>query len=1120
MGGASMTIRTVYCLAFAFLLTAWPLAAQVDTATIRGTVRDPSGAVVPAAQVTVQSKGQGWKRVVTTNDVGEFVITELPVGYYQLTVTHRGFKTATVRNIELQVAQTDQVNPVLQIGGAAQVVTVTAAPPLLNTANASVGQVIDTHAVEAMPLDGRNFWQLTELVPGASYIPGGRNIQGNGKSIRATLVNVNVNGQSPTWVGWSLDGTNITEFQLGGTLIQPNVDALQEFKVETGNMSAQYGHTPTMITAELKSGTNQIHGDVYEFLRNNAFDAADFFFRPPPGSTARNEALHRNQYGGTLGGPIRRDRAFFFGDYEETRLSQAEDFNNVVPSAAEREGNFSELLAGSKPKKIVNPLTGTPFPDNIIPASMISSQAKFLLPFMPMPNLVEGTTSRSVLTSPLTQTLRRGDLRIDDEITARDHLTASYSISDNDESDPNPFPAIGHFALHSRAQSVALSLTHIFSPRWLNDLRFGYYRSYFLFGGALQGTNIDQEAGIHGFSSLSTITGFPQIAISGYSTYTGSPSDERPKQNRIRDWQYSDNLSYVKGKNHLEVGLSWYHNTNTFITGLDSVGKFAFKGTYSGNGFADFLLGYPDNVERSTFRNLFGDWGNFQGYYFQDDYQALPDLTLNLGVRYEINPFYTGVRGQNTALNFQNGDLILPANFDLNAQVGEPLLYSLFSDRIQFNNQLGLPVSLRPTGYNNWAPRIGFAWRPFGSNNWVVRSGYGIFYAFPDDNLINNTAETVPFTALQTVFNDRPPAAPTLTFGNFFQGEPIAAPNPNPGQPCSFGFVANSCSTPDITAGPPHVGATYVQEWNFSVQREITPYVSLNLAYVGNKTTHLQQFMQRNDPPPGPGSIQPRRPYAQWGAIRSVEWGGTANYNALQMTLQTHTWHRLSSLVSYSWSRCLDNGTSESGVTTLLIPESYGVCNFDLPQSLVVSDSYQLPVGQGQALLHSLPGWANQALGGWQIAGITTLHSGLPFTPTISKDVANTGVGSQRPNLIGTPIVPATPSCWFFTSDNSSCTALLPNAPDAFLIPTKYTYGDAGRNILRADGLVEFDFTLMKDFKLTESKTLELRSEFFNLFNTPTFGTPSENVDTSSGGQVGSTLNGPRIIQVALKLVF
>ncbi len=636
----------------------------------------------------------------------------------------------------------------------------------------------------------------------------------------------------------------------------------------------------------------------------------------------------------------------------------------------------------------------------------------------------------------------------------------------------------------------------------------------------MQGQDVNGQAGVEGFAGI-PYPGFPQLAVSGYSNFTGSPSDSRPKQNRIRTWQYMDSVTFTTGKHSLKFGYELRHNTNTYISGSTSMGTFTFVGTYSGDGFADFLLGYPDNVQRSYFRNLWGNSANFHGLYVQDDYRVSSNLTLNLGVRWEINPFYDSVQGQTSGFDTKTGKLILPSQFSLTAQPQTPFLYPLFKDRIELSDSLGLPQSLRKTDYRDFAPRLGLAWKPTGSDRMVIRAGYGIYYAFPDDNAINNTQNVVPFNGTQTVTNNRPPAAPQLIFGNFFQSQSIVSANPNPGQPCSFGFVANSCSTPNIVTALTNLNLTYSQQWNLSVQRQIASGLTIDVAYVGNRTNHVQQTILRNDPNPGAGAIQARRPYSQWGTINDAEFGGSEHYNSLQVKLQSREWHGASFLAAYTYSKCIDNGTGGVGtITALLVGTNTGVCDFDLTHNLVFSYVYAVPVGRGRAFLGTLPRWADSVIGGWSASGIATLRTGLPYTPTVTTDVANTGVGSQRPQVVGTPLVLSNPSCWFYISANPACVALAPNATNAFVLPAAFTYGTGGRNILRADGLQQLDFSLMKRFRFTETKALELRGEFFNLTNTPTFSAPSVSINVASGAQVGSTLNQSRTVEVAVKIFF
>jgi hypothetical protein len=1090
-------------------------AAQISNATLVGTVTDSSGGIVVGAKVEAQNTGTHVVRSAVTNSSGNYVLSDLSAAHYSVTITMAGFKTFTISDLELLVAQRALVNATLQVGGLEQQVTVDTVAPMVETSESAIGQVVNTASVERMPLNGRSFWQLTSLTPGAIYTPGGQNTRTNGASIRSSVVNVIINGAPPNQVGWFLDGAFITEMQTGGTLIQPNVDALQEFKVQSGNMTAEYGHTPNVVNVTSKSGSNQFHGSAFEFVRNSSFDARNFFYVAPLGSTQGIEPLRRNQYGFAVGGPIRRDKTFFFADLERTGLLQGIDYNNAVPTAGQRGGNFSQLN-----KKLLDPTNKyQPFAGNLIPASQISPQALFFLPYMPTPNTSQGSTSYASLTNDLLQHQIRGDVRIDHQITPSTQLTGRYSINNNDENDPNNYVALGSFPLHSRAQNATISLTHVFSPRWINEARASYYRSYFYFGGTLQDTNFNQQAGVQGFNDTTSIYSFPYITLTNYSNFTGSPSDQRPKQNRIRNWQYADNVSYSNGSHSIKAGAELMHQTAGFINGSRSTGIFNFVGTYTGDAFGDFLLGYPDSVTRDYFKQLNGDWANFWSFYLQDSYRVTKNLTLNLGVRLDLNSFYNGIRGQKSAFDFSNGKLIIPSSIDPAVQPLTSTLLPLFSDRIEYTKDLGLPNSIQPTA-KNWAPRIGFAWRPSGSEKLVIRSAFGIFYAFPDSNTINNTVATVPFVATSTVFNDRPQLRPTHTWADYFLGQPNVSANPKPGQPCAFGFAALSCATPDVDSGSIVYKSQTIDQWNFAIQRQVTQSTSLDLTYAGNKTSHLNQNLQVNDPLPGPGAIQTRRPLPQWGAFTYAVFQENANYNALQAKYEARNWHGLNTLMSYAYSKCIDSGTLQGGTTLALLSSNRGVCDQDMPHTFTGSFDYALPIGKGRQFLSNAHGFVNQLIGGWGMAGIVTLRSGLPFTPTISNDVANTGVGSQRPQVIGAPLIVGQPNCWFYVSANPACASFAPQATSAFASPAQFTYGNGGRNILRANGLKQFDFTLMKLFPVTETMQFQFRAEMFNILNHPTFLAPSTAINSSSGGQVTATLNAARIIQLALKFSF
>ena len=1095
-----------------------PLAiSQSNTGTIVGTATDDSGAAIPGATVTATDLGTGEARTVTTGSNGEFTIPNLQIGHYSVAVRREGFAPAEIADTEIQVAQRATINPVLHIGSVSDKVTVIAdQAPLLNQASSSVGQVIDTQTVQNMPLNGRTFWQLTQLTPGVSFIQGGQNIATGGTSIRASAVNVNVNGLSPSWTGWYLDGANITEFQLGGTIIQPNVDALDEFKVESSNMGAEYGHSPTIVNATLKSGTNKFHGTAYEFLRNNALDAKNYFFVPPVGSNARNQALHRNQFGLAVGGPIWRDKTFFFVDAQSTLYTLAQNFNSIVATDAERTGDFS----GAPGVTIRNPITGAIANDGRGPNTFTPvPQAAYLLQYMPHANVVSNGIGRAILTNKLKQQLDQGDIRIDHQLTQADHLTGRYSISDNHETDPNAYPAMGGFPLSSLGQDALFRETHVFNSKWINELQVSYYRSYFLFTSSLQGQDINAAAGISGLQGLApeNTEGFPSVTISNYSNYNGQANNSYPKQNKIRSWQYADHVTYASGKHDVRFGYELFHNTNTFVAGNNSTGTFNFNGAYSGDNMADFLMGYPRSASRSSFRSLWGNAGNFQSFYAQDNFHAKSNLTINAGLRWEINPFYnSGDKGQITGFDLTNGKLVLPRDFSINAQPLTPQLVADFSDRFEYAEDMGLPKSIRKSAYFDVGPRLGFAYSP--TTNTVLRGGYGMFFLFPDDNAINNTQNTVPFIASQSLNNTT--TIPTFTLADFYQGQPVVAPN-TAGAVCAFGYVADSCSTPSVTSMALSAQNTSIQEWNAAVQHQFGSKISLDVAYVGNKTTHMQQAFQINDPNPGAGAVQNRRERPQWGTISYSKFAGNGNYNSLQTKFEARNLNGATFLVSYTYAKCLTDGTYTTVVRedTPLI-NYYGVCSYDLKHNFVASALYELPFGRGRTFFSEMPGWANVIVGGWNLSNIATLQSGLPFTPTISGDQANTGVGSQRPNIVGQPMLVRNVNCWFYDSHNSACHTLRPSGTDAFAVPAQYSYGNGGINTLRADGLVQFDTSLIKSFRFSESKALELRASFYNIFNHTTFAAPATNIDATSAGTISSTLNAAREGEVAAKIYF
>ena len=1089
-------------------------SAQQSTARMLGTVSDPSGAKIASGHIAITNIATSRVWSVQTSADGDYSVSPLPIGEYTLVVEAPGFASKSLRGITLQVDQDARIDVVMSVGSTSETITVDASAPLLVTDTSSVGQVIENKAIVSMPLNGRAFWQLAQLTPGVVFTPGGSDISSGGQGIRATRVGLRISGSSRLAGGWFLDGFDITEYELGATSITPSTDALEEFKVLAGGMSAEYA-LPSVINAALKSGTNSFHGSAYEYIRNQKVQARNFFSPTVP-------PLKRNQFGTTLGGPIRKDKIFFFADYEGGRTRQGTTINSVVPTAAQVDGNF----AGGR--TIYNPLTtrANPavagqfirdaFPGNVIPATLQSKQALYFKPLFPTPNT---GANRYAYSPALALDTDKFDIKVSPRLTEKDSLVSRYSFANNTESDPTAYPGLGFYPLRSRSQNVGLSYLHSFSPTLNLEVAGNYYRTFFYFlnASAFNGKDVVSLAGITGFDGISNLQpAAPLLNLSGYAALAGS-TDNRPKANRIRTYQYRSSLAWNHGNHDLKFGAQLTHQAHAFLNGNASQGTFNFDTRYSGDpqnagntgdAFADFLLGYPFSVQRSTPIQIFGNTGNFWSFYGQDNYHISRSLTLNIGMRWELNSMLAGVRGQTNAFDFANGKVIIPSKNgspDLTAQPGSAAIYSVFRNLIELSEDKGLPWSIRHPNNHDIAPRFGFAWRPFNSDKWVVRSAYGIFYIYPDSNILLGQVRTPPFVLLQLINNDVPTAStpiPRRNLANYFLGQPLVDVN----------------ATPGISTGGTDYATTYTQTWNLNIQHQFAKNISAEVGYVANKGTHTQHSSQYNIPLPGAGNIQARRQYPQWGVLDYKIWGGSTTYESLQAKFEKRFASGVSLLASYAWSKCLDGpGSEEGGAAAYYLDNlNHGPCDFDVPQNFVTSYIWELPFGRGKKLLAHAPKVIDFLAGGWQWQGINTLQAATPYSAGINVDRANTGV-SQRPNAVAPPVILKNLNCWYYTSSNSTCRALLPSQADTFTLPAIYSYGNAGRNILRGDRLVQLDMSLIKNFRIAEHKSLDFRAQVFNLTNTPTFSNPNGTVNLATGGQVTSTRNQPRLFEFGLK---
>jgi hypothetical protein len=961
-----------------------------------------------------------------------------------------------------------------------------------------------------LPLNGRSFYDLAKLTPGAATLPGG----GNLLRIRANYISgTAISGVRGVQTTFLLDGVDVSDHHQGGTLIQTSIDGLHEFSVQQNAYSAEFGSAGGILNMSTKSGADHFHGGAFEFLRNEKLDARDFF-------APKREALKRNQFGGALGGPLDLPRflggngkTFFFVDYEGMRQRQGLVFNDIVPTAAMKQGDFS----ASGLNAIYDPLTtanGTraAFAGNVIPQNRLSPQAIFFNKYIADPNVSARTAAfvprQSLDTDQFT-------VRGDRAITDKHRLFLRWSFDDYRQSDPNAYPGLGYASLHTRAQNVAAGLSSTITPMLVHEARFSYMPQWIDLQAFGQGTNFNQSAGITGFADLQRpgVAGsFPDFGWSGYTSMSGSAFDQRPKTQYFTVMQGIDNLTWVKGPHVLKFGAEIRYWEPLFTDSSNYQGLWSFTGVNTqnpartagtGDSFADWMLGYPFSSARAYPGDWFGGNATYWHFFAQDDYKITSRLTLNLGLRYEYSPWMQGYKNQlGTFDGTSPRPLIVASNtnqVDLSSQFSAPTAYALFQNLIQTSHQAGLPLSITYPDKGQWAPRFGLAWRPFGSGT-VVRGGYGIFYEMENtDGRVNRNIP--PFLLSETVLATAN-AVPNRTLGNFFLGQPLG----------SAGV------TPNLNPTYTHLRRGSDQHWNIGIQQQLSRDTVLEVNYVGNHGTHLNSTNPFNDPSPGAAAIQGRRPYPAFGPISYFSQDMSSDYNALQVKAEKRYGAGLWYLLSYTWSKSItiqDTPAAGGDFYFERAPSS-----FDIPQNIAFNLGYELPFGKGKRFLNDANRFAQGLLGGWQAQGIVIVRGGQPFTPTVSRDVANTGIGGQRPQVIGKPTIVGAPTCWFYSSTNASCAALDPSGANAFTVPASFTYGNAGANTLRSQWLRNLDFSVFKQFPITESSVLQFRAEFFNLTNTPTFGIPNSTIDTASAGIVTTSVNNPRQLQFGLKYNF
>lgn len=1051
--------RTLVLVVLPLLLPA-AITAQTSRASVRGTVHDARQAVIPEAKVSVTNTATGEHRTVTADSGGNYAISSLPAGRYELNAEYTSFQKFS-QFIELQVNQEQRVDPQLEVYGPDVVSLDTTDDAQLKKDTPSLGTVIENRQITNLPLDGRNFYELSLLVPGA--VPPA---PGSAGSVRGDFA-FSVNGAREDSNNFLLDGVYNIDPKLNTFGVRPSVEAIREFEMLTSTYDASFGRNPgAQVNVVLNSGSNSFHGSAFEFHRNAALDARNFF---APASEPDPKYI-RNQFGGSFGGPIKHDHTFFFADYEGTRSREGITRVTNVPTALERNGNFSQTILG----RPTNPFTGgLPFDNDTIPDFFINPIGRAIAALYPLPN--RNVPFANFVSSPILRDDNDSfDVRVDHNLSDRAQLTFRYSFGDRDLFEPftgPTFSAVPGFGdtVKRRSQNGMGALTWVLTPTLVNESRVAFSRV---------ASSVTQEAGrLNSEVGLPTISprerdlGLSFITVTGFSPL--GDEGNNPQHSVTNVYQFINNSSYVHGKHLLKFGADVRFTQQNAFRDVESRGRLQFSPflTLTNNALADLLLGFPlvtsiarvDNPQQIRTHSL--------NFFANDSYRITPRLTLNGGLRYEHNS--------------------PPVDAEDRANVYDVATRSLV--RVGTNS---VPRSGFEADKNNFAPRVGFAWSV--SEGTVLRGGYGVYY---------DQSPLAPAEALY--FN-----SPFFDNNIFFplQDLPLTVNNPFPS---FFPFALPDSALAiqrDLRTG-------YMQHWNFNVERQLGERNIVEVAYVGSKGTKLLTARDINQPQP---SVLPQglpfvpRPNPQFDDINLLESRANSNYHALQARFQRRMTRGFSTLASYTWSKSLDDASNffTSAGDPNFPQNSYNVAaergrsNFDVAHRLSVSYSYALPFhSSGNDLGAKL-------VNGWETFGILTLQSGRPFTVALLSEIDNSGTGrsilgfgnNDRPNLIGNPeLSDPTPDRWFNTA--------------AFAFSAPGTFGNAGRNIVDGPGYQSFNAAVVKNTHFSERVSLQFRAEAFNFFNHPNFNLPDNFLGSPSFGRITSARD-PRHIQFGLKLLF
>ena len=1081
---------------------------------ITGVVTDASGAVIVGATVTVTNQATNVTQRVATNGSGVYSFPALFPGTYQLKAEMQGFQSMVRGGVALEVQQVVRIDFHMAVGQATEVVNVSGAQALLNTENATVGTVIDTQRIVDLPLNGRDFLQLVSLSPNVVYgfAPAGQQVSIQGG--QRAQITISVSGERSEFNHFTLDGIEDTDNNFNDYLFLPSIDALQEFKVQSGIYPAEFGRNVGQVNVSTKSGTNEYHATLFEFFRNSKMDADNYGFTS---GVPLKSPLVRNQFGFTLGGPViipklfnGKNRLFFLTNYEGQRWRSATQEIASVPTTAQRGGDFSSNSLpiydpATRVQNASGQITAQPFPGNMIPASRFDKSALILLPYYGAPNIAGATANNYQVLGGTRQDADEFTLRTDFAETATSTWFGRWSQSDESSQTPSTFPGQG-LMLTTGVHQAILGNTRSFSPTIVNEARFGYsgLSNLNLSQTAYTNNVVGQLGGIPGLATPIPITyGIPTIGITGYTGFGASSTVPDLTYDHIFQW--IDNVSIVRGRHSLRFGAEVRRDRYNQEGNQFPAGSFGFSGqatqnpqsiSNSGNAMADFMLGLVRTSAGAVLPLAVAQLrATAQYYYIDDSWKVRSNLTVTLGLRYELAPPYTAKH--NELINTEVLSLFDPnrpptvvrEGTGNNFYQGLPWVYG---PGIQVAQDGRMGDALVKTNYRDFAPRVGVAYSP--SSNWTIRAGTGIFFAQDIGNAVYDMSRNAAVRRNVTANNN----FPNLTLENPFGVSP--------------GSVV--VTAPTILSNQYNRRTPYVFQYVLNVQRQLTKSAVLEAGYMGSEGHFLDRFQPFNFPLPGPGSVQANRPFPALGIIQEVEGVVNSNYNSLSLKFTQRLAHGVNALVGYTFAKSIDDGSairSHGGdydfpQNTYNLAGERGLSNFSQEQRFVSSLLWEPPLGKGQAYLNH--GVGSAVLGNWQLTSIVTLATGLPYSVLDGVDVANIGWTPQHVNLTGAPIASPnqTPNEWFNTA--------------AFAQAPAYTFGAVGRNTMIGPSLFSWDFSALKTIPIWERHELQFRFEAFNFPNHPSFYIPNATLPSKAFGTITTTETTMRELQLSLKYQF